>query len=335
MLLSGLVLWKPVQFHELSLLMGQYEGARYVHFFGMVGIVLFLIVHIALTLLVPKVLLPMITGRAPTIRRRPQNARSLVMTSNLERRLRESGLAKGDVVNLQRRLFLRHGLSFGALTMLSGCDVVTNTGPVDAFLRGIGRFNDGVQAAAVQSTQAGADLPRTAWCRPSSASTRNTASTRFRRSTRPPGGLQPSGARQRQAGLDARAIAGPAAEDDVTRHVCVEGWSMIGKWGGVPLRTFLEKAGADLTARYVSFHCDDPISYSTSIDMASALHPQTILCLTYAGQADHAAVRRADAGENPTKLGFKQPKFVSEIRVTNEYPAGYWENYGYNWFAGL
>ena len=65
MVLSGLVLWKPVQFHELGLIMGQYEGARYVHFFGMVGIVLFLVVHIALTLLVPKVLLPMITGRAP------------------------------------------------------------------------------------------------------------------------------------------------------------------------------------------------------------------------------------------------------------------------------
>jgi thiosulfate reductase cytochrome b subunit len=66
MVLSGLVLWKPVQFHQLSLIMGQYEGARYVHFFGMVGIVLFLVVHIALTLLVPKVLLPMITGRAPS-----------------------------------------------------------------------------------------------------------------------------------------------------------------------------------------------------------------------------------------------------------------------------
>jgi thiosulfate reductase cytochrome b subunit len=66
MVLSGLVLWKPVQFHELGLLMGQYEGARYVHFFGMVGIVLFLVVHIALTLLVPEVLLPMITGRAPS-----------------------------------------------------------------------------------------------------------------------------------------------------------------------------------------------------------------------------------------------------------------------------
>jgi thiosulfate reductase cytochrome b subunit len=65
MILSGLVLWKPVQFHELGLLMGEYEGARYVHFFGMAGIVLFLVVHILLTLLVPKVLPPMITGRAP------------------------------------------------------------------------------------------------------------------------------------------------------------------------------------------------------------------------------------------------------------------------------
>jgi thiosulfate reductase cytochrome b subunit len=65
MVLSGLVLWKPVQFQTLSLLMGQYEGARYVHFFGMAGIVGFVIVHVALTLLVPKVLPPMITGRAP------------------------------------------------------------------------------------------------------------------------------------------------------------------------------------------------------------------------------------------------------------------------------
>jgi thiosulfate reductase cytochrome b subunit len=65
MVLSGLVLWKPVQFHELGLIMGQYEGARYVHFFGLIGIILFVIVHIALTALVPKVLPPMITGRAP------------------------------------------------------------------------------------------------------------------------------------------------------------------------------------------------------------------------------------------------------------------------------
>jgi thiosulfate reductase cytochrome b subunit len=64
MVWSGLVLWKPVQFEELGLPLGQYEGARYIHFFGMAGLVGFIIVHIALTLLVPKVLPPMITGRA-------------------------------------------------------------------------------------------------------------------------------------------------------------------------------------------------------------------------------------------------------------------------------
>jgi DMSO/TMAO reductase YedYZ molybdopterin-dependent catalytic subunit len=115
----------------------------------------------------------------------------------------------------------------------------------------------------------------------------------------------------------------------------VEGWSMIGKWGGVPLRAFLEKVGADLGAKYVDFHCDDPISYSTSIDMASALHPQTILCLTYAGKPIEPKFGAPMRVKIPVKLGFKQPKYVTEIRVTNAYPAGYWENYGYNWFAGL
>jgi thiosulfate reductase cytochrome b subunit len=65
MVASGLVLWKPVQFHGLGLLMGQYEGARYVHFFGMAAMAGFIFVHLALVVLVPKVLLPMITGRAP------------------------------------------------------------------------------------------------------------------------------------------------------------------------------------------------------------------------------------------------------------------------------
>jgi thiosulfate reductase cytochrome b subunit len=65
MVWSGLVLWKPVQFEEIGVPLGSYEGARYIHFFGMAGIVLFIIVHVALTLLVPKVLPPMITGRAP------------------------------------------------------------------------------------------------------------------------------------------------------------------------------------------------------------------------------------------------------------------------------
>jgi DMSO/TMAO reductase YedYZ molybdopterin-dependent catalytic subunit len=257
------------------------------------------------------------------------------MTSNnIERRLRDGGLAKSDVVNLERRLFLRHGLSFGALTMLTGCDVVTNTGPVDAFLRAIGRFNDGVQAALFSPRKLA----------PTYSESLVPAEFRFNAQygiDRIPSlnpstwRLQPSGLVSDKRPWTLEQLRAMPQREDVTRHVCVEGWSMIGKWGGVPLRAFLEKIGADLNARYVSFHCDDPINYSTSIDMASALHPQTILCLTYAGKPITPPFGAPMRIKIPTKLGFKQPKFVTEIRVTNEYPAGYWENYGYNWFAGL
>ena len=147
--------------------------------------------------------------------------------------------------------------------------------------------------------------------------------------------LQPSGLVADKRAWTLEQLQALPQRADVTRHVCVEGWSMIGKWGGPTLRTFLERVGADLNARYVSFHCDDPISYSTSIDMASALHPQTILCLTYADKPIEPPYGAPMRVKIPTKLGFKQPKFVAEIRVTNEFPAGYWENYGYNWFAGL
>jgi DMSO/TMAO reductase YedYZ molybdopterin-dependent catalytic subunit len=254
--------------------------------------------------------------------------------NNIERRLRDGGLAKSDVVNLERRLFLRHGLSFGALTMLTGCDVVTNTGPVDAFLRAIGKFNDGVQAALFNPRKLAPTYPESmvapefrfnAQYGLDRIPTLNTVTWR----------LQPSGLVSDKRAWTLEQLRALPQREDVTRHVCVEGWSMIGKWGGVPLRAYLEKVGADLNARYVSFHCDDPISYSTSIDMATALHPQTILCLTYAGKLITAPFGAPMRVKIPTKLGFKQPKFVTEIRVTNEYPAGYWENYGYNWFAGL
>jgi thiosulfate reductase cytochrome b subunit len=66
--LSGLSIWKPVQFQELTAVFGGYDAARYVHFFCMAAIVLFLVVHLTLTALVPKVLLPMITGRSGRLR---------------------------------------------------------------------------------------------------------------------------------------------------------------------------------------------------------------------------------------------------------------------------
>ena len=80
--------------------------------------------------------------------------------------------------------------------------------------------------------------------------------------------------------LTAAQIYAMPEQEIIIRHVCVEGWDYIGQWSGVNLRRFLESVGADLTAKYVAFHCND--DYYGSIDMATALHPQTILATRYA-----------------------------------------------------
>ena len=122
-------------------------------------------------------------------------------------------------------------------------------------------------------------------------------------------------------------------ETQITRHVCVEGWDYIGKWSGAPLRHFLERIGADKTAKYVGFRCAD--NYWGSIDMATALHPQTILATHYAGQPLGDPYGFPMRIKTPVKLGFKQPKWIHAIEVTNTYPGGYWEEGGYNWFSGI
>jgi DMSO/TMAO reductase YedYZ molybdopterin-dependent catalytic subunit len=118
----------------------------------------------------------------------------------------------------------------------------------------------------------------------------------------------------------------------VTRHICVEGWSAIGKWGGVRLSDFLKRVGADTTAKYVGFQCAD--DYYGSIDMATALHPQTIMAFDWDGQRLPPKYGYPIKVRIPTKLGFKNPKLVTALFVTNEYPGGYWEDKGYNWYSG-
>jgi len=119
----------------------------------------------------------------------------------------------------------------------------------------------------------------------------------------------------------------------ITRHDCIEGWSAIGKWSGPRLADFLQAVGADLTAKYVGFRCED--RYLTSIDMPTALHPQTMMAIGFDGRTLPRQYGFPMRIRIPTKLGFKNPKHVYEIFVTNTYPGGYWENQGYNWFSGL
>ena len=110
-----------------------------------------------------------------------------------------------------------------------------------------------------------------------------------------------------------------------SRACLCRGWEYIGKWSGPKLGDFLEAIDADQdAAKYVSFQCAD--DYYGIIDMASALHPQTQLATDYADAPIGVLIGAPAAPSGPTKLGFKSPKWITSIEVTNEYPGGYWED---------
>ncbi len=119
-----------------------------------------------------------------------------------------------------------------------------------------------------------------------------------------------------------------------TRHVCVEGWDVIGRFGGARLSDFLGMIGADTTARFITVGCAD--DYYESLDMATALHPQTLLCYEMYDQPltrQHGAPLRLNI---PTKIGYKQAKYLTDLKVTNVLEkVGYWEDQGYSLFYGL
>jgi len=119
-----------------------------------------------------------------------------------------------------------------------------------------------------------------------------------------------------------------------TRHVCVEGWDVIGRFGGARLSDFLNMIGADTRARYVYVECAD--DYYESIDMATALHPQSMLCYEMYDRPltrEHGAPLRLTI---PTKIGYKQAKYLTDLKVTNVLQkVGYWEDQGYSEFYGL
>jgi DMSO/TMAO reductase YedYZ molybdopterin-dependent catalytic subunit len=234
------------------------------------------------------------------------------------------------VAEIERRLFLRQSLSLGALTLLSGCDV-SNHNSVQTVLKTLSWWNDRAQAFLFSSrtlapTYAESDVVRDfrfhAYFPEADAPKLFAAGYR----------LELSGliADKRPWSID--QIYALPQQSQITRHVCVEGWSMIGKWSGPRLGDFLHRVGADLSAKYVGFECAD--GYYGSIDMPSALHPQTIMAVKFADEILPIKYGYPFKVRIPTKLGFKNPKWVTTIYVTNRYPGGFWEDRGYNWFSG-
>ena len=232
---------------------------------------------------------------------------------------------------LERRGLVRGGLSLGALSLLAGCDV-RRPEAVDDALLAISRLNDGVQAWLFDPTRLAPTYPDSAVLRPPKFNAYFDV-TDLQPVDGPSWRLEPSGlvADKRPWTID-EINALPQQKENI-KHICVEGWTYVGSWTGVPLRTFLERVGADLRASYVAFRTAD--DYPSSIDMATALHPQTLLATRYAGEP------LADPFGFPlrlrmsTKLGYKNPKWITAIEVTNTYSPGYWEQRGFPWFAGL
>jgi len=161
--------------------------------------------------------------------------------------------------------------------------------------------------------------------------------------------LEIAGLVERPASFSLAEIKAMPARTQITRHDCVEGWSVIGKWTGARLAPLLDHVGVKPEARYVLFRCADSFAgvfgssepYYESIDLADARHEQTILAYALNGQSlpiENGAPLRLRVER---QLGYKMAKYgmrielVADLAGIGSGKGGYWEDHGYAWYAGI
>src|SRR6516162_9355235 len=203
-----------------------------------------------------------------------------------------------------RRLFLRGGASLGALAFLTGCDIVDGAS-AERVLMKISYFNDRVQGWLFDPNKLAPTYPDSAVRRPfpfNAYYPEDEAPEVDKEDYK----LEVGGMVDNKASWTLEQLYALPQETQVTRHICVEGWSAIGKWTGAPLHDFLKRVGADVTAKYVHFACAE--GYSVSIDMPTALHPQTQMTFKFDAEILPPKFGFPLRIRIPTKLGFKNPK---------------------------
>jgi DMSO/TMAO reductase YedYZ molybdopterin-dependent catalytic subunit len=160
--------------------------------------------------------------------------------------------------------------------------------------------------------------------------------------------LEVGGLVERALSLGLDELRARPARTQITKHDCVEGWTSIAEWTGVRLETLLDEAGLKPEARYIVFHCFDALDqredgdrYYESIDLIDARHPQTILAYDMNGQTltvPHGAPLRLRVER---QLGYKHAKYIRRIEAVASFAhlgggkGGYWEDRGYEWYAGI
>ena len=160
--------------------------------------------------------------------------------------------------------------------------------------------------------------------------------------------LEVGGLVERPLSLSLADLRARPSRTQITKHDCVEGWTAIGQWTGIRLETLLDEAGLKPEARFIVFHCFDALTqtedgprYYESIDLIDARHPQTILAYDMNGETlgvPHGAPWRLRVER---QLGYKQAKYIRRIEAVESFAdieggrGGYWEDRGYEWYAGI
>lgn len=260
-------------------------------------------------------------------------------------------------LKLDRRSFLRGAAAGASLVTLSGCDAFDGVLGSDDAVRGVLEKANAV-TYRVQS-----------WFGGPGALAREYSASEIREPQRPNGSTDPQGEdylalkqgnfaayrlevkglveKPRSYSLD--ELRAMPARTQITRHDCVEGWSCIAKWTGVPLSRLLEEVGVRPQARYVLFRCYDsmgetlagPELYYETIDLLAARHPQTILAYGLNDRTLPVANGAPLRVRVERQLGYKMAKYIRSIELVDGFATirgghgGYWEDYGYDWYAGI
>lgn len=228
------------------------------------------------------------------------------------------------------RLITRRRFIAGAAaaSLLAGC----KTGPVEGFLEVMKDWNEKFESLLFSPTRLAPELP------PSAATPESAFPAYFISDNLPalPANwtLAVGGLVERKLVLTLDQLRQMTRTDLRVQHHCVEGWSAVASWHGVRLSEIARLAGLKPGVKYVEFNSFDD-GYFSSWDVGSAMHPQTLLAYGMNGHPlglDHGAPLRVYSA---VKLGYKMCKYLTEVNFLPNQTGGYWEDQGYDWFAGV
>jgi len=254
-----------------------------------------------------------------------------------------------SIRRLDRRRFIARAAAGLSTLLLSGCDEIyqsswylTLIDGAEALSKRVQRAITG-QALAPEFTEAdlSPDFRSNGTHDPDDPEYQKLAATGFTDWRLEVGGLV-----ERPMSLSLAELRALPSRTQITRHDCVEGWSCIGKWKGAPLSALLERVGLRPQARYVVFYCADPMDptgakYYESIDFDDAYHPQTILAYEMNDRTLPVPYGAPLRLRVERQLGYKMAKYIMRIELVDSFAeigdgrGGYWEDQGYEWYAGI